>query len=197
VTSTANPVLQLFPFLTPYAVWTGSCSQENPAFFNPDYFTTGPGEVATAPATAATMSPAMQQAALQGTVKDRNAAVLKTTYTSTFYATVRPDPNDTTPCVETYRLRNFAATTAMPAATKTTYANGGLLGQWRSSNASDVYTPAGLPFGKYDICGKYLDTSNNRTYYGSATNVDLSAMPGSTANLTLSSTTAPAGLTCP
>jgi Tfp pilus assembly protein PilV len=164
-TWTTTPATAMFPFLSKYAMWTGSCSQSNPATWDSDYYDTFPGSIATQPGTAHTLTPAMQQPSLKGTLQDRNGAVLPTTLSSSVYATVRPDPTDPTPCSETYRLTN----SVLPNGTA------GVIGQWRNVAAPIAYIPPALPFGKYDICAKYV-SSGGTARWRIVNNVDMSTM---------------------
>jgi Tfp pilus assembly protein PilV len=188
-TWTVNPATSVFPFLTKYPMWTGSCSQSSPATWDPNYYVTNPGSIATNPGQAHTLSPAMQQPVLKLALRDSTGAYLPTARTSDIYATVQPDPTDPTPCTETYRLRNYAG--AAP------YAGGGIVGQWRSSVAADPYVPAGLPFGKYDVCVKEINSGTSR--WAILNNVDLTVMGTRDAGILQINqfTTRPTSVPCP
>jgi Tfp pilus assembly protein PilV len=168
-TWTVNPATSMFPFLSKYAMWTGSCSQSNPAQWDSDYYDTFPGSIATQPGTAHTLSPAMQQPALKGQLQTSTGTALATTLSSSIYATLQPDPADPTPCKETYRLAN----TVLPNGTA------GVIGQWRNVASPIAYTPAAMPFGKYDICAKYV-SSGGTSRWRIVNNVDMTTMPGAT-----------------
>jgi Tfp pilus assembly protein PilV len=187
-TWSVNPATAMFPFASKYSLWTGSCSQSNPAFFDFDYFDTFPGSIATQPATASTLLPAMQTPSLKGLLKQSNGSAVPTTLNSSVYATLQADPNDATPCIESYRLANSATN--------------GQVSSYRTGATATTYAPPALPFGKYDICAEY--TSSGGTHrWAMLNNVDLSTMssPGTTATQTfnMTSTTNPgtAAIPCP
>jgi Tfp pilus assembly protein PilV len=179
-TWTTNPATSLFPFLSKYSMWTGSCSQSNPATWDSDYFDTFPGSIATQPATTSTLSPAMQQPALKGKLQDSSGAALASTLSSMVFATVRPDPNDPTPCSETYRLANSATS--------------GQISSYRTGTGATTYQPAALPFGTYDVCAEYR-SSGGTDRWAVLTGVDLTTMTSSGATtqqtIKMSSTTNP------
>lgn len=187
-TWTSNPADKMFPFVSKYSMWTGSCSQSNPASWDFDYFDTFPGSIATQPATVSTLSPAMQQPALKAQLQNSTGSALSTSLSSIVFATLQKDPSDPTPCSETYRLANSATN--------------GQVGSYHTTNPT-VYAPAGLPFGKYDICAAYR--SGTTTRYASKIGVDLTTMTSSgaasTQTFTMNSTTNPSianpALACP
>jgi Tfp pilus assembly protein PilV len=163
-TWTTNPATSMFPFLSKYSMWTGSCSQSNPATWDPDYYDTFPGAIGTQPATTSTLNPAMQQPSLMAVLQDTNGAALDTSLNSNVYATVQADSTDATPCSQTYRLTNTKTGTTV-----------GRVGQWRNATVPAAYTAAALPFGKYDICATYT-SSGGRHRWKVVQDVDLTTM---------------------
>jgi hypothetical protein len=131
----------------------------------------------------------MQQPALKAVLQDSSGNALSSSTSSAVYATVQADPNDPTPCTETYRLANSSTN--------------GQVSSYRTGAGATTYQPAALPFGKYDICAQYKSGSGFGTTrrWAMVTNVDLTTMtsPGATSTQTLKMTqsSSPSSALCP
>jgi type II secretory pathway pseudopilin PulG len=163
---TTSPATALFPFLTPYGFFTGSCAHSNPATAivpaDPDYFETNIGSVATEPGGSHAVD--IYQPPLAIRVRSSttagsyvgNGLAAQNFVGATAYATLRPEAGDDTPCRETYTLR------------ATTRADGS---KGHLSHTDPGYDP-GLPYGVYDVCVMVRNGSNSRRYSSSYITVD-------------------------
>jgi hypothetical protein len=155
----------MFPFATPYQVYSGACTGNNPAIAIPTYYTTHPlSVVQLTPGGANVGAKALEPAILPALTWA--GAALSTDNFATVYA---------------YPKTAGCSTTRISMGTTT---NTGAL------------TNPGLPFGLYDICVQYTDTTGvDKTYVHTFTNVNNITPAGTT--LTRNFTTASGQGTCP
>ena len=157
----------MFPFTSPYLVYSGGCDGNNPSNAIPSYYSTHPNSVVQlTPGGATVAAKALEPAILLSLTS--NGGVLSSDSFATVYA---------------YPKTPGCATTRISMGT---------------TSSAGALTEPGLPFGLYDICVQYRDTSPSpdRFYAHTFTNVNNVTPAGTslTRNFTGSSTTPS---TCP
>ncbi len=157
---------QLFPFKSPYGVFTGKCDEANPVVYpgNANYFPSYTGSVQTDPG--GTHAVTVRQPPLNIRVRDRNGAYISSLATRQVrvFATLRTNTAECTePAYKLYAMGNpdepSGSRDGWPSHTRLGVA-GALL------NLPDTWDP-GLPFGVYDLCFDYQNSagsSNWRTF---------------------------------
>jgi len=172
---TFNP---MFPFPSPYMVYSGTCSGNNPTNFPglANYFTTRTSSTAQLVPGGATVAADVLEPAVDVTMRYTNGSGVVTWPGST---------------------NNAAAVYAYP---KTPGCNNAriLLGNTTNDGTGKIAFP-GLPFGTYDICAQMRRDAGSTTYRAiwmnlPNTNVNGTALP---ANFTSSSSTGPCGTATP
>jgi hypothetical protein len=146
-TFTATPATSLFPFLSPYAFFTGGCDQSNPSgVIGASYFTDNPGSAATVPRGGAA-SPAVVMYQPPVAIRLQNSTGTNST-SGKVRLTLRDPVAATAACTERYDLVMLADGTGIAS---------------KNTAALD----SGLPFGTYDVCGR-TGTSNSTRWTSSA-----------------------------
>jgi type II secretory pathway pseudopilin PulG len=136
----------LFPFKTEYGVFTGGCEEANPTLYDPDYFPNYTGSVTTDPGQ--TDAVTVRQPPLNFRVRARDGSYPNG---ATVEMTLR---TNTAECTEpTYVMTTGNNPYATPATSQPGWPTRGPL----------TFDP-GLPFGRYNMCLEYWDSSGTPGY---------------------------------
>jgi hypothetical protein len=147
-TTTASPFTSMFPFYqAPYEVYSGNCTGNNPSNWITDYY-------ATRPLAVAQVDPGVSGAQRTVLEPSVNVSIRYRPNTSTASSNVT-----TGATVYAYPRTAGCATGRVTA------------GAPNASSGGNSSTP-GLPFGQYDLCIQYTNTTVNRTWRAIWTRAD-------------------------
>jgi Tfp pilus assembly protein PilV len=140
----------MFPFETPYEVYSGGCTGNNPAEYIPDYFSTHPLAVAQVEPATVGLARTVLEPAIDVTVTHKNGSgpVLPVIGARVYAYPKTPDCDGTR-----IRLGDTDATGKVPA------------------YPLNLDAGPGLPFGQYDICVRYNNGSRLLRMYWSSVGV--------------------------
>jgi type II secretory pathway pseudopilin PulG len=157
----------LFPFVTPYAFFTGSCLTDNPATYDTtspvfNYWTsspTPPGQLAAQPGVTATNLSVRQPPLLVNLAKTYNNVAIGSGNYTNIRVTAYPQ---TTGCTDQNitGLKLYQWTTANSAPTPANSSQYGWVGRGMVTVGGKSVPESGVPFGKYKFC--FYDTSLNK-----------------------------------
>lgn len=149
IVTSATPVasldaVSLFPFPSPYGIYSGNCAGANPTASDANYWSSGrPGLVQVGPGVT-NLGVTVRQPALGVRVLDGSKATSDPVVGARVVATSR-----STGCTATYVLTTTDGTYTYLSGSSTVVVAGGWVTKPRSGTWS--YDP-GLPFGQYEIC---------------------------------------------
>jgi hypothetical protein len=160
----AAELTNLFPFSTPYGVFTGKCEEASPILYpgNGDYFPTYTGSVQTDPGERDPVT--VRQPPLNIRIRDTSGNFINSSQSPSTnrrvrgFATLR---TNTAECSEPVYL--------LHAMTNPSPQSGGPTAGWPShtplgSNGLPQVWDPGLPFGVYDICFDYQTSAGSSNY---------------------------------
>jgi type II secretory pathway pseudopilin PulG len=180
-TFTATPATKLFPFLSPYAFFTGGCDQSNPSgVIGANYYDSNPASTALVPRGGAAGPVTMYQPPVA--LRLQNSTGTNST-AGAMRLTLQDPATDTAPCTERYDLVMLADGTGM-------------------ASKSTAVLDSGLPFGTYTVCARTGTGGSKRwTSTATAATVNNNVLTGAPALTTIqtnnSRTTSPDTTACP